>query len=96
MTAEELLQVIKQAAQDGLEDLNLGDQGLQFLPPEIGELKALRSLQLYQNQLSCLPAEIGQLTHLQMLSLRNNQLSRLLAEIGQLIESKNFHEAIVL
>jgi internalin A len=54
------------------------------LPPEIGKLQSLRSLDLSANQLRNLPPEIGQLSALQSLDLRYNQLSSLPPEIGKL------------
>lgn len=55
-----------------------------WLPPEIGKLQQLQTLELWGNQLSSLPAEIGQLQQLRVLYLNGNQLSSLPAEIGQL------------
>jgi Leucine-rich repeat (LRR) protein len=55
-----------------------------MLPPEIGQLKNLRRLALYNNHLTTLPPEIGQLSNLQVLGLEENNLSILPAEIGQL------------
>ena len=54
------------------------------VPAEIGQLTALRVLDLSGNQLTSLPAEIGQLTSLEVLYLANNQLTSLPAEVGQL------------
>ncbi|MFZ2280594.1 MAG: COR domain-containing protein [Prosthecobacter sp.] len=64
--------------------LDLSGIGLTMLPPEIGQLTALRYLYLFNNQLSTLPSEIGQLTALTNLYLSNNQLSTLPPEIGKL------------
>jgi internalin A len=80
----ELLQVIEQAAKDGRARLNLSHKGLRSLPPEIGQLTNLRSLDLSFNQLSSLPPAIGQLTNLRSLNLRFNLLTSLPPEIGQL------------
>ena len=54
------------------------------LPPEIGQLTSLQTLNLDGNQLTALPPEIGQLTSLQTLGLDGNQLTALPPEIGQL------------
>jgi len=73
MTEKELLQVIREAADDGRMELNLGGKQLTALPSEIGQLTNLQSLYLHDNQLSSLPPEITQLTNLQTLGLDNNQ-----------------------
>ena len=57
---------------------------LSSLPPEIGKLQNLTSLNLMSNQLSSLPPEIGKLQNLTSLSLSSNQLSSLPPEIGKL------------
>ena len=84
MTDEELLQIIEQAARDGVKTLDLSGKELTSLPPEIGQLTNLSQLDLRRNQLSQLPPEIGQLTNLSDLVLFSNQLSQLPPEIGQL------------
>ena len=60
------------------------DGGLEILPPEIGQLDNLTTLDLEDNDLTSLPPEIGQLTNLTRLDLDNNQLTSLPPEIGQL------------
>ena len=84
MTNEELLQIIEQAVTDKVTTLKLFGKDLTKLPPEIGQLTNLQSLDLRRNQLSSLPPEFGQLTNLQTLDLTFNQLSSLPPEIGQL------------
>ena len=54
------------------------------MPPEIGQLTALKELDLRGNRLTALPPEIGQLTALKWLGLKGNHLTALPAEIGQL------------
>ncbi|MGC9393471.1 MAG: hypothetical protein ACP5J4_01300 [Anaerolineae bacterium] len=61
MTQDELLKLIDRAVADGLNELDLRDQGLTELPPEIGRLITLQSLDLSYNQLTVLPPEIGRL-----------------------------------
>ncbi len=85
MSEEELLQVIEQAAIEGLTTLDLSSKQLTALPPEIGQLVNLQSLNLDGNKLSSLPSEIIQLVNLRSLELWNNQLSSLPSEIGQLV-----------
>uniref|UniRef100_UPI0030DDAFE9 leucine-rich repeat domain-containing protein n=1 Tax=Crocosphaera watsonii TaxID=263511 RepID=UPI0030DDAFE9 len=81
MTEEELLQVIEKAAKDKRESLDLSFKGLTSIPPEIGQLTNLTSLNLWNNQLSNLPPEIGQLTNLTSLNLWNNQVTNIPPEI---------------
>ena len=64
--------------------LILSGLGLTRLPPEIGQLAALRNLDLSTNQLTALPSEIACLSNLQRLSLRNNNFSFFPVEICQL------------
>jgi len=64
--------------------LALDGLGLSQLPPEIGQLKTLRSLNLDGNQLGSLPKEIGQLTDLRRLFLFDSPLRNLPTEIGLL------------
>ena len=68
-----------------MRDLGLPLNLLSALPPEIGQLTALRKLHLRENRLSTLPPEIGQLTALRFLQLFDNQFSTLPPEIGQLV-----------
>ncbi|MGC9348408.1 MAG: leucine-rich repeat domain-containing protein, partial [Anaerolineae bacterium] len=58
------------------------------LPPEIGDLTALTSLNLRFNYLSSLPTEIGDLIALTSLELSGNYLMSLPAEIGELTALK--------
>jgi Leucine-rich repeat (LRR) protein len=64
--------------------LDLADEGLTALPPEIGQLTSLFALRLDGNQLTALPPEIGQLSNLHELALDNNQLTALPPEVGEL------------
>jgi internalin A len=64
--------------------LDLKQRKLAALPPEIGQLTKLETLNLDGNQLTALPPKIGQLTKLETLSLGGNQLTALPPEIGQL------------
>ena len=80
MTEEELLQLIEKAAAEGWEELDLSGEGLTVLPPEIGKLTNLQTLNLSHNKLSSLPAEFGHL-HLTKLTLDDNPLESLPPEI---------------
>ncbi|CAK8717449.1 MAG: hypothetical protein CDV28_10174 [Candidatus Electronema aureum] len=74
MSKEDALWRIKNAAKTGVTVLDLGQQGLTELPPELFQLTNLTALNLYSNQLTTLPPEIIQLTKLRQLYLYNNPL----------------------
>ncbi|XP_058184968.1 disease resistance protein RPV1-like isoform X4 [Rhododendron vialii] len=67
-----------------LMELNLKDCHLSYLPDEIGNLIALRTLNLAGNNLSTLPDTIVKLSCLKDLLVENNKLSHLPSEIGDL------------
>ena len=64
--------------------LNVAQQGLTRIPPEIARLTELRDLDLCGNRLPELPAEIGCLSKLERLAVTENQLESLPASIGHL------------
>ena len=66
------LERIEDCRRTGASVLDLCELGLTRLPPEIGQLTALRELRLSSNQLSALPPEIGKLTALLELYLHDN------------------------
>jgi internalin A len=76
--------LIAKAAEEQWITLDLSDMQLSELPPEIGQLTTLPSLNLSFNQLQTLPGEIGQLTNLTSVNFWRNQLRTLPKEIGQL------------
>jgi len=84
MTRDELLVLIRQAAREKKTELDLSKKGITGLPPEIGLLTHLRTLNLYDNKLTQLPPEIGQLANLQKLHLYHNQLMHLPPQIARL------------
>ncbi|MCI5157124.1 MAG: hypothetical protein D3906_01555 [Candidatus Electrothrix sp. AUS1_2] len=74
MGYEDALRRIKEAEDISTRVLDLKDQGLTKLPPELFQLKHLSVLYLSYNQLSSLPPEIVQLTNLALLWLHGNPL----------------------
>ena len=78
------LEKIKACLSEKGTKLELNKLGLTCLPLQIGQLTALKQLDLSGNQLSSVPPEIGQLTALTDLDLSVNQLSRLPPEIAHL------------
>eukprot|EP00005_Dracoamoeba_jomungandri_P011420 CAMPEP_0174275162 /NCGR_PEP_ID=MMETSP0439-20130205/59677_1 /TAXON_ID=0 /ORGANISM="Stereomyxa ramosa, Strain Chinc5" /LENGTH=280 /DNA_ID=CAMNT_0015367243 /DNA_START=59 /DNA_END=898 /DNA_ORIENTATION=+ len=68
-------------ARQNLTSLNLQDNFLASLSPEIDSLKTLTSLDLSNNQLNSLPWQLGNLTNLKTLNLENNPLSTMPREI---------------
>ena len=77
---------IKKAKDDSAAELDLRRFGLTGVPPEIGELRGLRKLNLDYNKLTTAPPEIGQLMGLRVLWLNENQVKEIIPEICQLTE----------
>ena len=79
------LERIEQCRREGKEGrtLDLLGLGLTTLPPEVGQLQALRHLSLSDNQLTDLPPELGQLQALAWLNLSDNQLTTLPSALWQ-------------
>ncbi len=75
---------IMEAIEAGWESLDLSDNLLTVLPPEIGQLDQLQRLFLSDNLLTGLPTEITQLVQLQTLNLSDNLLTELPPEIAHL------------
>jgi len=81
-----------------LKRLDLSNNTLAELPPEIGKLTNLEYLNVgastesgSENQLSTLPPEIGKLTQLKTLLVGHNQLTALPSEIGQLSQLEELY-----
>jgi internalin A len=91
MSKENALRRIKRAAETETTLLNLSEQELTELPPELFELTNLTALVLKGNQLTDLPPEIVQLTNLTTLYLYDNQLTTLPPEIVQLPKLRALH-----
>ncbi|WP_421794401.1 leucine-rich repeat domain-containing protein [Haliscomenobacter sp.] len=75
-----------------LEVLNLNsNRSLQKLPPEIGQLSKLKSLDLESTFLRRLPSEIGNLSELENLNVASTQISSLPPEMGKLQNLKRLN-----
>jgi internalin A len=81
MSKEVALRLIKKAAETGATDINLSNQGLTELPPELFQLKNTKRLWLDDNKLIALPLELFDLISLTTLGLSFNQLSTLPPEL---------------
>lgn len=71
------MEIIASAAKTRASTLDLSNQRLTALPPEIGSLVHLKALNLSFNELNALPLEISHLVSLNALNLSGNQLERL-------------------
>ena len=91
MTDEELLWIIKNTAEMNETYLDLRDNRLVDVLPEIGRLTHPTELYLSQNILNDLRPELFQLTNLIELHLSDNQMNELPPEICQLINLKELH-----
>ncbi|XP_055031484.2 leucine-rich repeat-containing protein 28 isoform X3 [Misgurnus anguillicaudatus] len=60
-----------------LQSLDLSDNALQIICPEIGQMRSLRHLRLANNQLKFLPRELGDLRELETLDVSMNLLRTL-------------------
>lgn len=69
---------------DGYDKLNFEGKQLSTLPPQIGEVKHLRTLILSNNSLSVLPDKLGCLKTLVNLDLGTNLLKKFPGVLGQL------------
>ncbi|WP_417913610.1 ADP-ribosylation factor-like protein [Candidatus Electronema sp. JM] len=81
MSKEEALQLIKEAAETGATWLNLFNQGLSEIPPEVFALKQLTYLGLTHNRLAFLPPELFEMKQLTQLELSDNCLISLPPEV---------------
>ena len=68
-----------------VEELDLYDCGLTYIPSKIENLTRLQVIGASRNRISSLPSSIGNLKHLRKLAFENNKLTFLPAEIGSLI-----------
>lgn len=83
MTNETVMQLIREADERNLTELDLSENQLTQLPPQITRLKNLTTLNLSWNQLTQLLPEITELKNLTTLYLVSNQLTQLPPEITE-------------
>jgi Leucine-rich repeat (LRR) protein len=74
-----------------LRRLNVSENELPKLPPEIGKLVSLQTLSVMDNQLTDLPSEIGKLVALKWLYVSRNQLTGFPSVIRKLTELTQLH-----
>jgi internalin A len=67
-----------------LQVLDLVNNRLKSIPPELAQLTNLQRLYLQNNQLSSIPPELAQLTNLQALGLSSNQVTLMPDVLGRL------------
>lgn len=79
-----ILKLIDHAKTGGWPGINLSNNDMPSLPPEIAELTHLISLDLSRNQLTRLPPEITRLSKLNSLDLSGNELTSVPPEIASL------------
>jgi hypothetical protein len=78
---------------DAVIKLDLQNNGMRALPPEIGRFRNLQYLNVSRNQLSELPREIGNLSRLQVLNASGNQIDVIPAELRRLQNLKQLNLA---
>ena len=59
-----------------LNELNISNNTLSYVPSDIGKLKDLKKLDLDNNKLTSLPAEIAMLQNLKILSVKGNKIPK--------------------
>lgn len=79
-----------------LETLDLSDNNIESLTPEIGNLKKLKSLNLGGNKIESLPAELGGLENLEFLNLSSNRFLFKEGKVGIPDTIVNCHKLLTL
>lgn len=85
---DEVVAILKDALEKGLERIDLSDRRLPFLPEAFGKLRMLVSLNLSSNQLEVIPDSIAGLESLEELNASSNLLESLPDSIGLLLKLK--------
>jgi hypothetical protein len=84
MKKEDLLSIIKNAAESQCSQLDLSNRDISEIPIEIIEVKNLKKLNLSYNQIKTIPKEIKNLKNLREVRLSRNEISILPDEISEL------------
>jgi internalin A len=84
MERTELLQLIERAKAENWTELDLSDEGLTKIPPEIFQLSQLTKLNLHDNKITKIPDAILYLSNLQQLDLGVNQITKIPDAIASL------------
>ena len=80
---------LKLSRLNNLKELNLSNNGLTYLPKEIGLLKNLTNIYLRRNQFASPPSEIWQLKNLGLVTLKNNPLMLVNSSFGEYLKNKS-------
>jgi Leucine-rich repeat (LRR) protein len=91
MEKDALIRHLVQAAESDAHTLSLRYQSLTSLPPEIGQLTNLQSLDISMNSISELPQEIENLSKLTSINFTDNELKRVPPELGLLKKLETLH-----
>ncbi|KAJ9559561.1 LOW QUALITY PROTEIN: hypothetical protein OSB04_004721 [Centaurea solstitialis] len=86
---DEVVAVLKDALEKGVERIDLSEKRLRFLPEAFGKLRMLVSLKLCSNQLEVIPDSIAGLENLEELNASSNLLESLPDSIGLLLKLKS-------
>jgi internalin A len=84
MDKRELNTIISTAIKNGENYVDLSNNNISALPPEIGNAKRIISLVLKNNKLTALPSEIGKLENLAVLDISDNPIKAIPQEIFDL------------
>ena len=87
----EMIRTIQDCAAAGQQALDLSNRGIAILPPEIGLLSKLITLELNGNRLTSLPVEVTQLKQLAALDLRDNFLADFPPGISRISSLQNLN-----
>lgn len=79
-----------------LRTLDLSENKLSTVPPDIGSFEHLKHLKLSKNRISFIPDTIGKLRKLESLSICDNELSSLPQSVSQLSHLKQVKQSSVM